>query len=88
MPTTGLLRAMLPVLPQKSCPKAKIPPSDATVRYPFCAAAGRSQVPRALPPPTNPVSSESWWNCGHPPEPSALFESDPATSKCCTIPCT
>ena len=32
MPTTGLFSAMLPVLPQKSCPKAKIPPSEATVR--------------------------------------------------------
>ena len=40
MPTTGLFKVMLPVLPQKSCPNAKIPPSEATVRYPFCAAAG------------------------------------------------
>ena len=32
MPTTGLFNVMLPVLPQKSCPKAKIPPSEATVR--------------------------------------------------------
>ena len=88
MPTTGLFRVRLPVLPQKSCPKAKIPPSEATVRYPFCAAAGRSHRPRGLLPPTNPVRAASWWNCGQPPGPSALAALDPATWKCWTMPWT
>ena len=88
MPTTGLFKVRFPVLPQKSCPKAKIPPSEATVRYPFCAATGRSHAPKGEPPPTNPVNAGSWWNCGHPPAASALAAVDPVTSKCWTMPWT
>ena len=88
MPTTGLFSVRLPVLPQKSWPNAKMPPSEATVRYPLCAPAGRWQVPSGLPPPTNPLSAASWWNWGHPPASPARSELEPATSKCCTMPCT
>ena len=63
-----------------------MPPSEATVRYPFWAAAGRWQLPRGAPPPTNPLSEASWWNWGHPPVSPACSELEPATSKCCTIP--
>ena len=88
MPTTGLFSAMLPVLPQKSCPKAKIPPSEATVRYPFCAAGGAVARAEVFPPPMKPLNAASWWNWGQPPAASALAALEPVTSKCWTMPCT